>query len=255
MRITMTSERSLRVTDEGRAPAELDRLDYDTVWSQCWGHMQDIGPVHRHMTRIIVEAARPLAVRSIVDVGCGNGANLAALQAALGVADVVGLDISTVALADARRRVRGQFIAVDLERDCLRRTFDLVLTSQVIEHIHDDGGFLERLRAMCARHVFVGTMQGRMRPSEVHVGHLRNYTRRGLEAMMVRAGFSIERVIEWGFPFYSPLYRSAVEWIGGQRARIGGSRRDRLIAGILYHLYRLNSSRHGDVLMILGRAA
>ena len=72
---------------------------------------------------------------------------------------------------------------------------------------------------------------------------------------MRSAGFDIVRVIEWGFPFYSPLYRSAIELIGGQAADIGGSRRDRWIANALYQLYRLNSSRHGDVLMILARPA
>jgi hypothetical protein len=98
-------------------------------------------------------------------------------------------------------------------------------------------------------------MQGRMRKSELRIGHLRNYTRRGLEAKMQAAGFSIERVIEWGFPFYSPLYRTLIEYIGGQTADISYDRKDRIIAALLYHLYRLNMSTRGDVLMILARAA
>jgi hypothetical protein len=96
-------------------------------------------------------------------------------------------------------------------------------------------------------------MQGRMRPSEVRVGHLRNYTRPGLEEKMRHAGFAIERVVEWGFPFYSPLYRSAIEHIGGQTAKIGYGKKQRFIASVLYQLYRLNSSHRGDVLMILGK--
>jgi SAM-dependent methyltransferase len=230
-------------------------VNYDAVWTNIWGDMQDIGPVHRHTARIIVETTRTLAVRSVLDVGCGNGANLEALQRALGISDVTGVDLSAVALDSARRRVRGEFRTMDLERDGpLDRTFDLVLTSQVIEHVHDDDAFLRKLRAMCGKYVFVGSMQGRMRPSEVHIGHLRNYTRAGLEEKMSLAGFAIEKVIEWGFPFYSPLYRSAIEHIGGQVANVGHGRRDRMIANILYHLYKLNSSSHGDVLMILGRA-
>ena len=30
-------------------------VDYDELWRQTWGGMQDIGPVHRHVARIIVE--------------------------------------------------------------------------------------------------------------------------------------------------------------------------------------------------------
>jgi SAM-dependent methyltransferase len=231
-------------------------VDYDELWSETWGEMQDIGPVHRHTARIIVDTMRPLGIRSIVDVGCGNGANLTAIQHSLKIEDVVGLDISPGALVVAARRVRGQFHAADLEQaPALPRTFDMVLTSQVIEHLHDDDAFLRKLRAMCGQYVFVGTMQGRMRKSEVHIGHLRNYSRRGLEEKMRAAGFSIEKVIEWGFPFYSPIYRTLIEFIGGQTADISYSKRDRMVANFLYQLYRLNMSRKGDVLMILGKAA
>lgn len=230
-------------------------VDYDELWSDTWGEMQDIGPVHRHTARIIVDTLRPLGIQSIIDVGCGNGANLAAIQRALRIEDVVGLDISPGALDVAARRVRGEFRVADLEQTpALDRTFDMVLTSQVIEHLHDDAEFLRKLRAMCGGYVFVGTMQGRMRKSEVHIGHLRNYTRAGLERQMREAGFSIEKVIEWGFPFYSPIYRTLIEFIGGQAAEISYSKRDRLIAGALFHLYRLNMSTKGDVLMILGKA-
>jgi len=226
--------------------------DYDTLWDSCWGEMQTIGPVHRHVSRIIVEMVRPLGIRSVLDAGCGNGVNLRALQKHLGIADVVGIDISPNALELARRHVQGEFKVMNVEREALARRFDLVLSSQVIEHLKDDDAFLRNLRAMCDGYCLIGTMQGRMRPSEVRVGHLRNYTRPGLEEKMRHAGFAIERVVEWGFPFYSPLYRSAIERIGGQTAKIGHGKKERFIAWVLYQVYRLNSSRHGDVLMILG---
>ena len=230
-------------------------VDYDELWRETWGGMQDIGPVHRHVARILVETVRPLGVRSVIDVGCGNGANLAALQGALRIDDVTGIDISPEALAVAQKRVRGTFRVVDLANPAaIDRAYDLVLSSQVIEHLEDDDAFLARLRAICGGYCFVGTMQGRMRKSEVHIGHLRNYTRRGLEEKMRQAGFGIERVIAWGFPFYSPIYRSLIEYIGGQTAQLGYGRKERVIASALYQLYRLNRSTHGDVLMILGKA-
>ncbi len=230
--------------------------DYEDLWSGCWGEMQDIGPVHRHMRRLIVDIARQIRPRSVLDVGCGNGANLRAIQAAVDVQEVAGIDLADAAVETARKRVQGEFRVMDIEQEApLPRQFDLVLSNQVIEHLHDDDAFLQKLRAMCNGYCLIGTMQGRMRKSEVHIGHLRNYTAPGLQAKMRRAGFTIERTVAWGFPFYSPIYRSAIEWIGGNAAEIRYDRKDRLIAGFLYHLYRLNSSRNGDVLMILGKAA
>ena len=229
-------------------------VDYDALWAESWGDVQDFSPVHLHITRQIVRALRGLPIRSVLDVGCGTGANLAALQHEFGFSDVVGIDLSAKALEVARERVQGELRVLDvLHEPPLDRTFDLVLSSQVIEHVEEDELFLEKLHAMCGRYCFVGTMQGRMRPSEVSIGHLRNYSRRELEGKMERAGFAIERVIEWGFPFYSPLYRNARELVGGESATVGQKWWHGPVLAVLNQLYRLNSSRHGDVLMILGR--
>ena len=226
--------------------------DYEALWDETWGCLQDVGPVHRHNRQIIVDLVRSLGVNSILDAGCGNGANLEAIQTQLGLTDVTGIDLSERALTIARRRVKGSFKVVDLEREQLDRMFDLVLTSQVIEHVVNDDGFLARLRSMCGRYVIVATVQGRMRKSEAHIGHVRNYTRSGLESQMRRAGFKIEKVVQWGFPFYSPIYRSLIEYAGGNAKALKYSRTDRLIASALFQLYRLNSSRRGDVLTIVG---
>ncbi|MGA2286230.1 MAG: class I SAM-dependent methyltransferase [Dehalococcoidia bacterium] len=237
------------MTDE---PKLSSRDDYDRLWSDCWGGMQAIGPVHRHVCRIIVEMVRPLGIRSVLDAGCGSGVNLRALQKNLGVSDVVGIDISLNALQLAATQVQGEFVVMDVERNSLQREFDLVLSSQVVEHLEDDEAFLSNLRAMCKGYCLIGTMQGRMRASEAYVGHKRNYTRPGLEQKLRNAGFAIERVVQWGFPFYSPLYRSAIELVGGQAVKVGYDKKQRFVASLLYQLYRLNSSRRGDVLIILG---
>jgi SAM-dependent methyltransferase len=229
-------------------------VDYDALWAESWGDVQDFSPVHLHITRQILRTLRGLPIRSVLDVGCGTGANLEAVQREFGLTDVAGIDISEKALDVARQRVNGQLIVLDLLREKpLDRTFDLVMSSQVIEHVEEDDLFLEKMHAMCGRYCFVGTMQGKMRPSEVSIGHLRNYSRRGLEEKMERAGFAIERVVEWGFPFFSPLYRSAREFVGGDSATVGQKWWHRPVLSFLNQLYRLNSSTHGDVLMILGR--
>jgi SAM-dependent methyltransferase len=230
-------------------------VDYDELWREQWGEMQDFGPVHRHSARVIVDLLRPLKVRSLVDVGCGNGANLVHIQRALGVGRVVGLDVSPEALAVASQRVEGEFHAFDVTADTLHRTFDAVLCAQVIEHVEDDEAFLAKLRAMTERYCIVATMQGRMRPSEHYVGHKRNYTRAELEAKLGRAGFDVAHVVEWGFPFYSPLYRSAIELVGGQAAPVGGRGFDRWVARALSQLYKLNRSTKGDVITVLARAS
>jgi SAM-dependent methyltransferase len=192
-------------------------------------------------------------VESVVDVGCGNGANLAALQQQLGLRNVVGLDVSDAAIRAAKARVKGQLLVRDvIAEGGIEGRYDLVLSSQVIEHIEDDETFVQRLYDMCGRYCFLGTMQGRMRSSELEIGHQRNYTREGLVGMMEAAGFKTEQVIEWGFPFYSPLYRSAIERFGaGASQGVTPGRLNRLASKLLHNLYKLNSHSHGDVIMVL----
>jgi hypothetical protein len=55
----------------------------------------------------------------------------------------------------------------------------------------------------------------------------------------------------WGFPFYSPIYRSLIELLpGGPPAGPAGPA-SRLVARTLYQLYRLNWPGRGDVLSAL----
>ena len=79
---------------------------YDVLWRGYWGDMQRLGPVHRHIREDIVRRVGGLEVKSVLDVGCGSGENLAAL-ASLGRYDLSGVDISPEGIELARKRVPG----------------------------------------------------------------------------------------------------------------------------------------------------
>ncbi len=229
---------------------------YDDVWADRWIDCSRLGPSLRHRRRLILRVLRDLEFQSILDVGCGNAANLTELLAARPVPEVTGTDLSPVAVRLARARLpRGDFRVLDVTRAHLDRTFDLVLCCDVLEHIEDDLAALRHLRAMTGRYLLVTTIQGTMRPSERAVGHVRNYTRAGLEARLRESGFVPERILEWGFPFYSPVHRALLERAGPgiSEGRFGPVRR--ALAAAFYALFFLNSTRRGDILITLARPA
>jgi 2-polyprenyl-3-methyl-5-hydroxy-6-metoxy-1,4-benzoquinol methylase len=228
---------------------------YDDLWSDTWGDMQAFGPVHRHSCRRLVELVAELPVRTVLDVGCGSGENLRALAHA-GSYRLAGVDVSDKALERARVVVPDAVLhCLDVQTRKLDETFDLVMSSQVIEHLPDDLAFLRAMRLMSNRYVLVATMQGKMRPSETRIGHLRNYSSAELVEKMTSAGLRPIRVEGWGFPFYSPLYRSVAEWLPGGPPSGPMGWGSRMVAGFLYQLYKLNVRGKGDVLTVLAEVA
>jgi SAM-dependent methyltransferase len=228
---------------------------YDELWDTAWGDLQRFGPVHRHMQDDLVRVVSALDVESILDVGCGGGDNLARL-ARLGRYELHGTDISEQALALARKRAPdARLTPLDIERETLPERFDLVLSVQVVEHLQDDVAALRNMAAMCGKYVFTSTMAGRMRPSERAIGHVRNYSADELRRKLEAAGLEVVWIRGWGFPFFSPLYRTVSEWLPGGPPTGSIGPVARLVARALYHLYRLNVPGRGDVISALARVS
>lgn len=224
---------------------------YDELWRETWGDMQRVGPVHRHILEDMVRTVTSLDVKSVLDVGCGSGENLRAL-AGLARYELAGIDISEEALKLASHRVpQARLEQLDVQRDALPKRFDLVMSIQVVEHLPDDAAAFRNIASMSNNYVFISTIQGRMRPSETSIGHVRNYSEVELRSKLESAGLEVMEVRGWGFPFYSPIYRSLAEWLPGGPPAGSISPLEKIAARTLYHLYRLNWSGKGDVITAL----
>src|SRR5437588_3908538 len=231
---------------------------YDQAWRDVYGDIQDLGPVHRHLRRILVAVLADLRYADALEIGCGAGHNLALLAGERPAGAIAGADVSGEALRRARRRHDGRLFELDIERAALAGAWDLVFSSLVLEHLADDEAALRHMRAMTRRHVLIATIAGdreRYLPYEARIGHVRNYRRGELEAKLERAGLAVRRAIYWGFPFYSPLARRAQRRWRPEPSFGAGAR---IAARALHALYWLNSSRRGDLLIVhaeVGEAA
>jgi len=101
-----------------------------------------------------VEAVKPLAGKTTLDVGCGAGL-LCEPLARLG-AEVTGVDAAAENVAAARRHAAGSGLAIDYRHGELAALglgrFDLVTCLEVIEHVADKPAFVAAL----ARHLAPG---------------------------------------------------------------------------------------------------
>jgi hypothetical protein len=112
---------------------------------------------------------------------------------------------------------------------------------------------MKNIERMTGGHLVVTTVQGRMRSFETEVGHVRNYARGELVAKLQSAGFDVLRVVQFGFPFYSPLYRDFLNSTGskGTTGEFGLMRR--VVATAIYYLFHLNATFWGDEIFVLAR--
>lgn len=224
-------------------------------YNQSWETRDDMkiyGPFSRTLRGIILNLVRPLAFDSVLDIGCGQGSFLKELYSEFPHINIVGTDISSKAIEMAQAKVpNGRFQLLDLSKERLDETFDLVICSEVLEHILDDQTAIQNLVGMTKKFLVVSAPQGQMRQFEISVGHVRNYAHGELVRKLEQSGLGILRVIEWGFPFYSPLYRDLLDILGGKgtTGKIGTLRR--WVAWGLYQLFRLSSSKRGDEIVVL----
>jgi 2-polyprenyl-3-methyl-5-hydroxy-6-metoxy-1,4-benzoquinol methylase len=108
-----------------------------------------------HFLRRVSELVIARSPRNILEIGCGEGFVLRALQDAGVRCPMRGIDFSETAIADARTRVpEAEFVvqdAAELAADGQR--FDLVLMIEVLEHLPDPRRMLEVLTQLAERHV------------------------------------------------------------------------------------------------------
>src|SRR4029078_12955721 len=95
------------------------------------------------LARVFVELVKKLdGVQSICDLGCGNG-HISGRLAALGY-HVTGVDASASGIQVARRTYPGvEFVHALIDRDLNLGNFDLVISSDVIEHLYRPSDLLE----------------------------------------------------------------------------------------------------------------
>ena len=111
------------------------------------------------LTSVFVDLVKKLdGVRSICDLGCGNG-HISGRLAALGY-EVTGVDASATGIQIARSAYpEVEFVQALINHDLELGEFDLVISSDVIEHLYRPSDLLEATVSQLkpGGHVLLGT--------------------------------------------------------------------------------------------------
>jgi SAM-dependent methyltransferase len=106
--------------------------------------------------------------------------------------------------------------AMDLDREDtagneLAGRFDIVLATEVIEHLENPAHFLRQaLRlSVSGGRLILSTQSGRIGETEKRVGHRRHFSAEDMERLLAETGWTPRRVWNEGFPFHDWSKRAA----------------------------------------------
>lgn len=145
---------------------------------------------------------------AILEIGCSGGPLMQRLRAA-GYSDVMGIDVSAPAIELAQARGVPHVAVMDgAALEFADARFDLVIASDVLEHIEDEGKALREwtrvLKPGGQILVFVPAHKYLWSEHDVVNHHFRRYSRQGLVAALERAGLRTKRSSFWNAAMYFP---------------------------------------------------
>ena len=182
----------------------------------------EIGWSHSYLFQhILALLGRPNG--TILDLGCGNGAIARALIAE--GYDVFGVDASASGIALANDEIPGRFFVLDVSKGLLPteladKRFDVVISTEVIEHLYDPRGviaFARKILADGGEFIVSTPYHGYMKNLALAItgkleghftvlwdgGHIKFFSRKTLEQMLSEQGFEVTDFVGAGrLPYF-----------------------------------------------------
>ena len=168
-----------------------------------------------------VDALVDRPVGRVVDVGCGEGSVIAALQGSLGAAGFSGFEVAPAAIEAARRRQYASAVEFALFDGCRIPTddkaFDLAILSHVLEHVADPRSLLHEAARVASRVVIEVPLELHLRTPRFRwddTGHINVFNRSSIRYLVEGCGLRIERE-----RIYCPG-RDVHAFFGGRRGEV-----------------------------------
>jgi SAM-dependent methyltransferase len=184
--------------------AIMRRVEESHWW--FFGRRQIIRSFLKGMVRDLATSAGPGAL-TILDVGCGTGANLEMLSE-FGKAE--GVDVSVEALLFCQARgLQDVKLGAAEALPYKDNSFDLVTGLDVVEHLDDDLAGLKEMRRVLRRGgmtlLFVPAFMFLWGVQDDISNHRRRYTLKDLRRVVSDAGFEVERATYVNISFFAPI--------------------------------------------------
>jgi len=192
---------------------EKDSSYYDILRKNEWKQSAGIGPSSRSRYRILIRLMKKHNLSgSLLDCGCGAGVLLTHIHKMNRFKELSGSDFSEEAVLLAKMKGHDVFQA-DLTKieTFSGKKFDVIICSEVIEHIMDDNLALNNLYKLLLPQgrllVTVPYSNEYWSQHDDFSGHVRRYSAGELKEKISSANFQIVEYFIWGRVFYALYHK------------------------------------------------
>lgn len=178
--------------------------DYDAQWEEFRDFIT-FNPGARHRRRITLQLLEKISFQTCLDVGCGTGELLRVLISKYPKVQFKGVDFSEQTMArNGQLFPACSFAHLDIEKGALPEKFDLVVCSEVVEHLHNRPKAFEHLASMVkpGGHLLITAPTGKVFQTEKYFGHTTHPTLTELRGHATNNNLEISEFVNWGFPIY-----------------------------------------------------
>jgi|SRR5579859_2458635 len=183
-----TDYKNRRATTVRNITRRNNRRAYERVYGDDTLLSEYLGPERIAFYEHVAEVSAEEPPRAVIDVGCGTGDLLRALVEKSTPERVVGIDYAEAGIRRARELLpSGEFWAESLYDLDSVETFDLVLCTEVLEHVRDPKAAVEKLVRVCERpgRILITVPDG---AQDTWEGHRNFWSKPELEAFLGQFG-------------------------------------------------------------------
>ena len=238
-----------------RVAEEIKEVDYEEL-SSSWHDVQKYNPATRHRRRLMLKLIKDLDFKTVMEVG-GGQPYLPQEISKVREIEFTGTDVSKKLTEENRKEFpEFKFEVLDIVNDTLPEQFDLVISTECIEHVSDYKKALEHIAKMAKKYVLITVPSSRVFPIDRMIGHHRHYNPQDITKPLEQQGFKIVSSFKWGFPFHN-LYKHLINSVTSpEKMKSSFSTSEygwvkKLISNVINILFYFNIKKMGYQLIVL----
>lgn len=164
----------------------------------------------RYLFRKVINKLNLSKSARIMDVGSSSGTNLRLLKS-MGFSNYHGLDVSKEAQKFCEEKGLGKVYIADVQKDALTENhYDLILLTDVLEHLQEDGETISRMHKYLKDAgyllITVPCFQSLWGPQDIVAHHLRRYKKSHIKQMLKNRSFEIITDYHFNFLLFLPIW-------------------------------------------------